>query len=249
MPNQAPTRPSTTVSPTSPASATPVANLKTASQPTRPPATQSPSKQNPRPNDNESSAATAAAAATEAAKRKPCRGECVSGLFALFCDDQDSDAYCPGEASCCITGSESDTSSNEQSNAPPITRRPAPVTAAPTPSTAALPRCPGFCFLNIMAAFCKRPAVLIARTSNCAQGSVCCDNRRALTTQRPQTRAPPPPPTRRPTAAPTTAAPAPQRADDPREECPGSCIVSLLSFTCFRKFVLGWGNNYSSFVG
>lgn len=34
---------------------------------------------------------------------KPCRGECVSGLFALFCDDIDSEAECPSEGSCCIT--------------------------------------------------------------------------------------------------------------------------------------------------
>lgn len=34
---------------------------------------------------------------------KPCSGECVSGLFALFCDDIDSEADCPSEGSCCIT--------------------------------------------------------------------------------------------------------------------------------------------------
>jgi Clip-domain serine protease homolog masquerade len=43
---------------------------------------------------------------------------------------------------------------------------------------------------------------------------------------RPATRRPPPPPT---TQSPVTSPP------DPREECPGSCIVSLLSFTCFRN--------------
>lgn len=32
-----------------------------------------------------------------------CAGECVSGLFALFCDDIDSEADCPDEGSCCIT--------------------------------------------------------------------------------------------------------------------------------------------------
>ena len=35
---------------------------------------------------------------------RPCRGECVSGLFALFCDDIDTGAYCADEGSCCITG-------------------------------------------------------------------------------------------------------------------------------------------------
>lgn len=36
---------------------------------------------------------------------RPCDGECVSGLFALFCDELDSEAYCPNEGSCCV-GSE-----------------------------------------------------------------------------------------------------------------------------------------------
>jgi Clip-domain serine protease homolog masquerade len=40
---------------------------------------------------------------------KECEGECVSGLFALFCDDIDTDAFCPNEGSCCMpAGSVSD---------------------------------------------------------------------------------------------------------------------------------------------
>lgn len=31
-----------------------------------------------------------------------CEGECVSGLFALFCDDIDANAFCPNEGSCCM---------------------------------------------------------------------------------------------------------------------------------------------------
>ena len=35
---------------------------------------------------------------------RPCKGECVSGLFSLFCDEVDLDATCPGgDDSCCIT--------------------------------------------------------------------------------------------------------------------------------------------------
>lgn len=67
---------------------------------------------------------------------------------------------------------------------------------------------------------------MIQRTSTCKSGSVCCDNTRVPVTQRPR------PTTRRP--APTTQAPV-TAPPDPREECPGSCIVSLLSFTCFRN--------------
>lgn len=33
---------------------------------------------------------------------KECEGECVSGLFALFCDDIDTEAFCPNEGSCCM---------------------------------------------------------------------------------------------------------------------------------------------------
>lgn len=81
-----------------------------------------------------------------------------------------------------------------------------------------------------MAAFCERPSIIIQNTSNCKRGSVCCDNSRVATTQRPR------PQTRRP---PTTTTPPPPVTTtgppDPREECPGSCIVGLLSFTCFRN--------------
>lgn len=97
-----------------------------------------------------------------------------------------------------------------------------------------------------MAAFCEKPAgekiqlnlqltkihrdnfsVVLQRTSNCKSGSVCCDNTRVPATQRPR------PTTRRPPT--TTQAPTTTQPPDPREECPGSCIVSLLSFTCFRN--------------
>ncbi|XP_055609384.1 protein masquerade [Uranotaenia lowii] len=148
-------------------------------------------------------------------QHKACDGECVNGLFALFCDDVDSEAFCPNEGSCCVTGTVDDTKHEVTT-----TRRP------PTPPP--LPRCPGFCMLNIMAAFCERPSVLIQHTSNCKRGSVCCDNTKVPVTRPPPKR--PPPTTTTTTPVPTTTA-----APDPREECPGSCIVSLLSFTCFRN--------------
>ncbi|XP_055698870.1 protein masquerade [Phlebotomus papatasi] len=148
-------------------------------------------------------------------KPKLCPGECVSGLFALFCDDIDAEAYCPGEGSCCITNSGED--DRVQTTTPRITTPPPP------------PRCPGFCLLNIMAAFCERPSVIIPKTSTCKQGSVCCDNTRAATTSRPR------PQSRRPVTQPTTTTTTTTQAPDPREPCPGSCIVGLLSFTCFRN--------------
>jgi hypothetical protein len=101
-----------------------------------------------------------------------------------------------------------------------------------TTSQLPLPRCPGFCLINIMAAFCERPSVLIAHTSNCQRGSVCCDNTRGaasgVSPPRPRPR-PNPPAT---TSTTTTTTPAPL---DHRPDCPGSCIVPYLSFTCFSK--------------
>uniref|UniRef100_A0AAR5PVP1 Peptidase S1 domain-containing protein n=1 Tax=Dendroctonus ponderosae TaxID=77166 RepID=A0AAR5PVP1_DENPD len=147
---------------------------------------------------------------------KQCNGECVTGLFALFCDDVDSEATCPNDGSCCITS---------PANDDPVTTRPQPVrtTIPPRPTTRDPgPICPGFCLLNIMAAFCERPSVLIPHTSNCKRGSVCCDNTRSSSyTSKPK------PKPHYPLTTTTTM--------DPRSDCPGSCIVSYLSFTCFRN--------------
>ncbi|TMW44903.1 hypothetical protein DOY81_010020, partial [Sarcophaga bullata] len=204
----------------------------------------------------------------------------MNGILAIFCDDIDSDAFCPNEGSCCITGQQQSATSpvkNSPTKAPsknqpkpaqkPAQKQPAsaPATSSTTsqtggndlfsqilsfaentlsggngpatpPATQAppkIPRCPGFCLLNIMAAFCERPSVLISTPTTCAKGSVCCDNSRAGSPRPPpQNRQPPsslPPPTQPPYVIANTPAP------DPREECPGSCIVSLLSFTCFKN--------------
>lgn len=40
--------------------------------------------------------------------QRPCDGECVSGLFALFCDELDNEAFCPNEGSCCVTSETSE---------------------------------------------------------------------------------------------------------------------------------------------
>lgn len=36
---------------------------------------------------------------------KQCNGECVNGFLALFCDDINTEAECPGDGTCCITNS------------------------------------------------------------------------------------------------------------------------------------------------
>ncbi|XP_044742101.1 protein masquerade-like [Chrysoperla carnea] len=144
-------------------------------------------------------------------KFRPCNGECVSGLFALFCDDVNSEADCPGDASCCVTHSSTDH----------VTTTPKP-TSTPKPQ---LPRCPGFCIHNIMVAFCERPSILIPDTLNCKKEFMCCDNTRIPVTPKQKPR---------PTPQTTTPIPVTQRPDN-RTDCPGSCIVSYLSFTCFRN--------------
>ncbi|KAH8329669.1 hypothetical protein KR074_007474 [Drosophila pseudoananassae] len=203
---------------------------------------------------------------------KECEGECMNGIFAIFCDDIDSEAFCPGEGSCCVTGSVSEAPASKPpptkpaiKHAPKPAAKPArPASPPPPPSSSTqggdllsqiisfaestlnspsppppppqsppqVPRCPGFCLLNIMAAFCERPSVLVSTPTTCAKGSVCCDNSRSGAVKPklpPPTPSPTAPPTAPPYVLPNTPSP------DPREECPGSCIVSLLSFTCFKN--------------
>ncbi|XP_050314742.1 protein masquerade [Anthonomus grandis grandis] len=144
--------------------------------------------------------------------QKQCSGECVTGLFAIFCDDVDTEAVCENKGSCCIAAPLEE----------PVTRQPIRTTTTFRPTTRDPgPSCPGFCLLNIMAAFCERPSVLIPHTSNCKKGSVCCDNTRSSYTSKPK-------PEKPHTTTTTTTM-------DPRPDCPGSCIVSYLSFTCFRN--------------
>ncbi|XP_076163213.1 trypsin-like serine protease domain-containing protein masquerade isoform X1 [Ptiloglossa arizonensis] len=157
--------------------------------------------------------------------KKPCKGECVSGFFALLCDKVDGEAECPDDGSCCIIDAFLKTETT-------TTIR--PTTKSPQPK---LQPCPGFCLLTIMAAFCERPSLIIAKTSTCQSGSICCDNTKSspqrVSVVTPsssyQTPKPRPKPTSRPPITTVSLPP------DPRPECPGSCIVSYLSFTCFRN--------------
>ncbi|XP_012348284.1 protein masquerade isoform X2 [Apis florea] len=153
--------------------------------------------------------------------RKPCKGECVSGFFALLCDKVDGEAECPDDGSCCVIDAFLKTEITTTTTSTTTT------TIGPTtkPAQAKLQPCPGFCLLTIMAAFCERPNLIIAKTATCQSGYICCDNSKSL----PQTSRPRPRPTSRPSI---TTVPLPP---DLRPECPGSCIVSYLSFTCFRN--------------
>lgn len=105
----------------------------------------------------------------------------------------------------------------------------------PQPQPPPLRRCPGFCLLSIMAPLCERPSVVISRTSNCKSGSVCCDNSRNPSTLAGGGGGGGKPPGAQASPPETTTTPAPTTTQDPRPDCPGSCIVSYLSFTCFSK--------------
>ncbi|CAH0731301.1 unnamed protein product, partial [Brenthis ino] len=141
-------------------------------------------------------------------KNKKCRGECMTGLYVYLCEI-DADASCPADSTCCLIDSY---------NTDTTTRR--PTTTRPT-TPAPLPRCPGQCLHSAVTWLCERPAVLVSNTHCKSSGYVCCDSSRVpRTTPRPTTT----------TTTSTTPAPV-----DPRPDCPGSCIVSLLSFTCFRN--------------
>ncbi|XP_076764887.1 protein masquerade-like [Xylocopa sonorina] len=158
--------------------------------------------------------------------KNPCKGECISGFFALLCDKVDGDAECPDDGSCCVIDAFVRTETTT------TTVRPTTKPAQPK-----LQPCPGFCLLTIMAAFCERPNTIIPKTSTCQSGSICCDNTKStpqivnvVTPSSPsQTPRPRPRPTPRPAITTVSLPP------DPRPECPGSCIVSYLFFTCFRN--------------
>ncbi|XP_030756473.1 protein masquerade [Sitophilus oryzae] len=145
---------------------------------------------------------------------KQCPGECTNGFFALLaCNDIDPNAVCPNNEACCISAPD-----DEPVDEPPRrTTTPQPTTRKPGPI------CPGYCLVDVMTAFCTKPSVLISHTSTCGRGFICCDNTRISTSPpkpKPQKVHYTPPPT-------TTTI-------DPRPDCPGPCIVSYFSVTCFN---------------
>ncbi|KYN43833.1 Plasma kallikrein [Trachymyrmex septentrionalis] len=111
---------------------------------------------------------------------KPCKGRCMSGLSALFCENVDAYADCPPDDSvltvCCIS---------EPQKAPKVVR-----------------------------SSINKYIISFGRKRQ---------RRFSPPTPRPRPRPTPRPPT-------TISLP-----PDPRPDCPGSCIVSYLSFTCFRN--------------
>lgn len=105
-----------------------------------------------------------------------CSGTCVTGFFALLCDEIDRDAKCPAQGRCCIT------KKVETSN------------KAPEKSGSSPPKkCPGFCLPQSMSSLCKEPSNILHNTESCTKGTVCCESRGGSDTS--EVRKPPPPPT------------------------------------------------------
>ena len=113
-----------------------------------------------------------------------CSGTCVTGFFALLCDEIDRTASCPGNGRCCLTKKVDES-------------KPRP-TNKPTNSG----KCPGFCLPASMSSLCTRPSNILHNTNSCTKGTVCCESGTGsnkidripppITTKRP----PPPPPPR-----------------------------------------------------
>ena len=116
-----------------------------------------------------------------------CQGTCVTGFFALLCDEIDRKAECPGNGRCCLT--------KKVGNRPP----PPPITA----------KCPGFCLPQSMSSLCTKPSNILHNTKSCNKGTVCCESRDPGTSNAVE-RTPPP------TIRTTTKRPAPPPAPRPQ---------------------------------
>eukprot|EP00094_Tigriopus_californicus_P003145 TCALIF_03027-PA protein Name:"Similar to KLKB1 Plasma kallikrein (Homo sapiens)" AED:0.08 eAED:0.09 QI:336/0.62/0.44/1/1/1/9/537/914 len=85
-----------------------------------------------------------------------CRGTCVSGFFALLCDEIDRSIKCPGDGRCCMT-------KKLDPNGGPPKRKQAP----------SVKNCPGVCIPQMMSAVCT----IIPNTNSCQKGTVCCQSK------------------------------------------------------------------------
>ncbi|CAG0906482.1 unnamed protein product [Darwinula stevensoni] len=185
-----------------------------------------------------------------------CKGTCVGAFFTFLCDEIDRNAICPQGGHCCITRPQGATTRRPPSGAQPTTQP--PTVAADEKEDQEKVPCRGRCVSSIMSAFCTAPSRVVP-VSTCQEGTVCCEaptrppppkRPNVRPPQRPQSSAgplgtllgllapsvqqrPPPPPPPLTTTSTTTTTTTTTEAPDPRAECPGTCITSFLSFTCF----------------
>ncbi|XP_023226849.1 uncharacterized protein LOC111627497 [Centruroides sculpturatus] len=103
----------------------------------------------------------------------------------------------------------------------------------PPTTTTTLPPinpCPGNCIPTLLSGMCNRPSLLIVKTTDCPAGTICCYT--------PVERIKPTTP---PSTLPTTPIPKvkPNKANFPIEYmCPGTCINTLLRFTCVKNHII-----------
>ena len=120
-----------------------------------------------------------------------CTGTCVTGFFALLCDEIDRTAQCPANGRCCIT-------KKVQTSKPPPTSK----------------NCPGFCLPQSMKQLCASPSNILLQSDSCNKGTVCCESRSSGGTSNNEINekqnTPPRPTTARPLRTPPPR-PAPQR--------------------------------------
>ena len=134
---------------------------------------------------------TAAPDQNQKAPAGSCQGTCVTGFFALLCDEIDRKADCPGNGRCCLT--------KKVGNRP----SPPPITA----------KCPGFCLPQSMSSLCTKPSNILHNTKSCNKGTVCCESREPG--QNAVERTPPP------TIRTTTKRPAPRPTQRPQRPAGG----------------------------
>lgn len=99
IPSKSPTKPSMQPSPTQGARPKPT-KLNSSSHSTRP---QIPTRES-----------AEGSGVNHVNNRRPCAGECVVDLFSLFCEELDSEAFCPNEGNCCLDGANKGTTPRPQ---------------------------------------------------------------------------------------------------------------------------------------
>ncbi|XP_063982800.1 protein masquerade-like [Diachasmimorpha longicaudata] len=165
----------TTTSPSATSTAVTTAMLRESEEPSRP----QPTKDQV-PDKSKGTAATTHR--PEPPPQKPCRGECTSGFFVLFCDNIDDETDCPDGGSCCISDPPIDNEVPITTSPPPTTESSkgdllAPTTITPPPMAELskdLPPCIGVCTEPLFAIFCEKPSAIIYHTSTCEDGFICC---------------------------------------------------------------------------
>ena len=79
-----------------------------------------------------------------------CPGTCVTGFFALLCDEIDRRAQCPGNGRCCITKKVDERPGSSGRPPRPSPSQPQKTSFSSSSSSSSTPKCPGFCLPQMM---------------------------------------------------------------------------------------------------